>query len=263
MDLYQYNYHNYPSSRVRKYDIFTLEDYDKPEGEDKYYFNKKESYVHNYLNSSRMTKIDKIFPKNIDIENQKSNHCQTEENIKEPEQIKCDEDLKMPSNLKRSYDRKNYLSSLPIIKDKNNNQIYDVNLRKSGSPMKNNMNPLLCFTRRSPPRRKYQDYNSLTFTNTGNNTILKPIHHFKIKKRNDFTENPLGISYGYDLKYNDYFNSLIDEKNEKMTAGKKLKKLNLGNSMGNWSLKFRNLKTEGKYMGERYNPYNFVIRTEK
>ena len=47
MNLNDYSYHNYPSSLVRKYKIYTLED--NNQGIDKYVFNLQQSYVHNFL----------------------------------------------------------------------------------------------------------------------------------------------------------------------------------------------------------------------
>ena len=47
MNIEDFKYHNYPSSLVRRYGVYTLDD--NKEGIDKYVFDLKKSYVHNYL----------------------------------------------------------------------------------------------------------------------------------------------------------------------------------------------------------------------
>lgn len=58
MNLNDYSYHNYPSSLVRKYKIYTLED--NNQGIDKYVFNLQQSYVHNFLDKRRFERINLI-----------------------------------------------------------------------------------------------------------------------------------------------------------------------------------------------------------
>ena len=61
MNIEDFKYHNYPSSLVRRYGVYTLDD--NKEGIDKYVFDLKKSYVHNYLDQRRYERIDLIFPR--------------------------------------------------------------------------------------------------------------------------------------------------------------------------------------------------------
>lgn len=61
MNIEDFKYHNYPSSLVRRYGVYTLDE--NKDGTDKYFFDLKKSYVHNYLDKRRFERIDLLFPR--------------------------------------------------------------------------------------------------------------------------------------------------------------------------------------------------------
>ena len=290
MNLEDYKYHNYPSSLIRKYGVYTLDE--GKQGIDKYYFNLNESYVHNYLDSKRFQKIDLIFPKKKLLneepsKNQENTNSIVEDTKKLPfiTEPNNEQKPKILKKIKIISNKSNKLQSTQTkVKDKiygspENQKFTKINLSSVMSPIhhcrKTQSN--LFFSSMGTPRYKDNYYKE---TSKLIGELLSPVVQKKKmdstlgftskmipsirKSQNETRKNsPFDL---YEKKQKELLKSR-DYEEEKRRCAKCLNEINEGRNklpkirdfMNLESMKSYNVKSYNKYMGEKYNPHNYKI----
>ena len=275
MNLNDYSYHNYPSSLVRKYRIYTLED--NNQGIDKYYFNLQQSYVHNFLDKRRFERINLLYPKNT-------------------KSIELNEESKKEEG------------QLPLLTEPNQKEVI-----KSKNEVKSRNKNNQCCQKALTTRKGFRIKDSPRMTKLSINSLMKPIHNCKrnqpkIKKSyistSRYKENYLSESYRLrnELKnsqhnMNNTMNISLDSyramrKNSPFDLyQKKQRELIMRSNMNEENAKYidclnrlkegdryhpklkelmeldqtrtQNIHFNNKYMGEKYNPHNYKIDNSK
>lgn len=286
MNLEDYKYHNYPSSLVRKYGVYTLDE--GKQGIDKYYFNLNESYVHNYLDNKRYQKFDLIFPKKHSINKELSQEINKSEieNTKSLPSITESNNEQRPKILKKIKIISNKPNKIQSIQKKDKfygplekRKFRKINLSSIMSPIHHcrKTQPNHFFSSMGTPRYK-DNYYMETSKLIGE--LMSPVVQ---KKKMDSTlgftskmiptirrsQNETRKNSPFDL-YEKRQKELLksrDYEEEKKRLAKCLNEINEGRNklpklkdfIGSESIKSYTVKSYNKYMGEKYNPHNYKI----
>ena len=290
MNIEDFKYHNYPSSLVRRYGVYTLDD--NKEGIDKYVFDLKKSYVHNYLDQRRYERIDLIFPRREFSLGGKENAKEENKNLPTITEPSVDNNQKKILKKVKIIPKEKALSPQPKqnviastvsqgfkIKSPLSPQCKKVKLHSLLKPIHrcNRNQPRAFAANFASPRYKDNYFNESS--KLQQSLFNSPVNSTrKIKNKLGFTYNNVPFitrknhqrkNSPFDLYQKRQLSMLkdksLEEENERFITC--LKDINEGKNnlpkikdfMNLDVMRSSNIKFFNKYMGEKYNPHNYKI----
>lgn len=263
MNLNDYSYHKYPSSLVRKYRIYTLND--NNQGIDKYYFNLQQSYVHNFLEKRRFERLNLLFPNERSKDESKEESKEEKlPSITEPNQTKiCKQKNAIHSRNKPNQQCNKALTTRKGFSIVTSPRLTKLSLNSLMKPIHNCNRNKTKATKSFIGNSRYKDNYLAVSTRLMNELKTSPIKtNISLNTYRPQRENsPFDL---YQKKQRELImkSNMEEEKTKYIDCLNKLKEgdkyhpklkmiLDLDKTLT------QNIHFFNKYMGEKYNPHNF------